>query len=71
MLDIIDIIQATYDEVTTQLYLGSFVVVVVLNIVVVVASVVVVVVNVVVVALLVVTDHIAKLSPSPSPIKFD
>ena len=45
--------QANYDDVTTQLYRGSFVVVVV-----VVVFVVVVVVIVVVAALLVVTDHI-------------
>ena len=50
---------ANYDDVTTQLYWGSFVVVLVVNIVVVVIFViVVVVVNVVVVALLVATDQI-------------
>ena len=43
-----------YNDAITQLYWGSFVVIVVFNIVVVV----VVIVNVVVVALLVVTDHI-------------
>ena len=49
-----------YDEVTTQLCWGPFVVVVVVNIVdvVLVVVVVVVAVNVVVVTLLVVTDHI-------------
>ena len=47
--------QANYDDVTTHLYRGSFVVVVIVNIVFVV---VVVVVDVVVVAQLVVTDHI-------------
>ena len=47
-----------YDNVTTQLYRVSFVVVVVVNIVVVVVVDVVVVVNVVFVAPLVVTDHI-------------
>ena len=56
--------RAKYDEVTTQLYWGSFVVVdvviivVVVDVLVVVFVVVVVIVNVVVVALLVVTDHI-------------
>ena len=54
--------QANYNDVTTQLYRGSFVVVVVVNIdvvvIFVVVIVVVVVVNVVVEALLVVTDHI-------------
>ena len=44
--------KADYNDVTTQLYWGSFAVVVVVNIVVVVE------VNVVVVALIVVTDHI-------------
>ena len=48
--------KANYDDVTTQLYWGYFVLVVVVNIVVLV--VVFVIVNVVVVALLVVTDHI-------------
>ena len=42
--------KANYDDVKTELYWGSFVVIVVVNIV--------VVVNVVVVALLVVTDYI-------------
>ena len=50
--------EANYDDVTTQLYWSSFVVVVVVNIVVDVVFVVVVAVNVVAVALLVVTDLI-------------